>query len=693
MNRRRGSAFAALVLMLMFQYCEIKEPTAPSWDVSFSLPLTKKSYTLMELVEKNQDLLKYYPDGVNKNLIYYSDRKNIDKINVDDNLELSGISDQAGQSIGTIKIGSDSVKSDIGFDWIDQNVQPGTQVQIPTISNVSAAGVFSIADQFSSIKIESGQLDVTFFNHFPSPVTISLNQFSIKNSGSSEIIVQHNQTITIPPKQTVKISNLEITRGITIKNIISLDCFISTTGSNGQNIILPPQSLTIITKFKNIVVTEASAKIPVQDPVVISGSLAIDEFESSPTKFQQVKLESGQLSVVVNNTMDIDGTATITFPQVRTAGGNIFSTTKTINRNQSVNFFNNFSLKDYSIVNSGAATNKISYEVIFNVTPINDYRIIKSSDGINGTFNISTLRIKEFTGQIKPTIISEERTAVSLDVKDIQKKFKYGQLNIRNPILELRLKPSANIEFSINGRIEARNSIGQKSIMNLNSRTMNKSIISMTDSIITLNADSVSSFFKKFSQFPDSIVVYAGGVLNPNYKTISVKRGDYVSGNARFEFPLDLGLQAGEYSDSLEIDLTDDDRDKIKDVNTLIGSLKLSNGIPAQIVFSGRLYDHSNKFIMNFPPKYSDQDSTVLINGASTDLQGNVISKNEQTISIRTAKGDAYKIASAKFLRIKLRINTTMLNNSPVKFKTSDEIKISAYGSTNYHVNPEGGSK
>lgn len=693
MKSRRDLAFASLFLMLIFQYCNIKEPTAPSWDVSFSLPLAKKNYTLMELVEKNQDLLKHYPDGVNKNLIYYSDRKNIDEINIDDNLELSGISDQAQQSIGTIKIGSDSIKSDIGFDWIDQNVQPGTQVQIPPINNSSAAGDFSIADQFSNIKIESGQLDVTFLNHFPNPVSISLNQFTLKNSGSGEIIVRYNQTITIPPKQTVKISNLEITRGITVKNIISLDCFISTTGSNGQSIILPPQSLTIVTKLKNLVVTEASAKIPVQDPVVISGSLVIDEFESSPTKYQQVKLESGLLSIVVNNTIDIDGTATITFPEVRTAGGNIFSTTKSINRNQSVSFFNNFSLKDYSILSSGAATNKISYEVIFKATPTNDYRIIKSSDGIIGSLTLSTLKIKEFTGQLKPTIISEERTAVSLDVKDIQKKFKYGQLNIRNPILELRLKPSSNIEFSINGRIEARNSIGQKSAMNLNSRTMNKSIISRSDSIIILNADSVSSFFRKFTQFPDSIIVYAGGIVNPNYKNISVKMGDIVSGSAQFEFPLDLGLQAGEYSDSLEIDLTNDDRDKINNVNTLIGSLKLSSGIPAQIIFSGRLYDHSNKYIMNFPPKYSDQDSTIIINGASTDLQGNVITNNVQTISVRTAKGDAQKIASAKFLRIKLRINTTMLNNSPVKFKTSDEIKISVYGSTNYHVNPDGGSK
>lgn len=693
MKSRRSLAFAALFLMLIFQYCDIKEPTAPSWDVSFSLPLAKKNYTLMELVDKNTDLLKYYPDGANKNLIYYSDSKSIDKINVDDDLEINGVSDQAGETIGTIKIGADSVRSDVGFNWIDQSIQPGAQTQIPQISNSSAVGDFTIADQFSNLKIESGQLDVSFLNHFPSPVSISLNQFSLKNFGSGEIIVQYNQTITIPPKQTVRISNLEITKGITVKSRISLDCFISTTGSNGQTIILPSQSITIVTKFKNLIVTEASAKIPAQDPVVISGSMALDEFESNPTKFQLVKLESGQLSIVVNNTMDIDGTATITFPEVRTPGGNIFSTTKSINRNQSINFFNNFSLKDYSIVSSGAATNKISYEVIFNVIPSSDYRIIKSSDGINGSFNISTLRIKEFTGQLIPTIISEERSAVSLDVKDIQKKFKYGQLNIRNPILELRLKPSANIEFSINGRIEARNSIGQKSIMNLNSRTMNKSIISRTDSIITLNADSVSNFFKKFSQFPDSIIVYAGGVVNPNYKTISVKKGDYVSGSARFEFPLDLGLQGGEYSDSLEIDLTNDDRDKIKNVNTLIGSLKLSNGLPAQIVFSGRLYDQSNRFIMNFPPKYSDQDSIIIINGASTDLQGNVISKNEQTISIKTAKGDAQKIASAKFLRIKLRINTSLLNNGPVKFKTSDEIKISAYGTTNYHVNPEGGSK
>jgi len=266
----------------------------------------------------------------------------------------------------------------------------------------------------------------------------------------------------------------------------------------------------------------------------------------------------------------------------------------------------------------------------------------------------------------------------------------FQQINLKNPKIELRLQTTANLEFSITGRIEARNSSGEKSIMTLSSRTMDKTVISQTDSIITLNADSVSNFFKKFSSFPDSLVVYAGGTVNPNYKIVSISKTDQVIGRGLLEFPLEFGLSGGEFYDSVKVDFKNDDRDKIKDVNSLGASVIITNGIPASLNFTAKLYDQSNNFLTYFPPKYQDQDTVISVNGAGVDANGNVISNTIQNVTVKTLKSEIDKISKAYYMRIKVRFNTSGLGSQAVKFKTDNFIKFLASGSTNYHINPKG---
>jgi len=97
---------------------------------------------------------------------------------------------------------------------------------------------------------------------------------------------------------------------------------------------------------------------------------------------------------------------------------------------------------------------------------------------------------------------------------------------------------------------------------------------------------------------------------------------------------------------------------------------------------------------MDFPPKYDNQDTIITIGGAIIDSDGNVISDREQIIRVKasTAVGetetDIQKIARAKYMRIKLRINTSLENNLPVRFKTDNRIQIKVAGTTKYSITP-----
>lgn len=548
--QRHSRIFCALVFMFLtalIQSCNINtNPTAPNWDVSLNVPIANKSYTMFDILENKSSTIQHYTDVTNGNLLYYSNIQQMDKIVLSDKLK----SDSPGVN-GAISINSDSVTSDIDFSWISPPVSPGMQIVLPPIPETNVTGNFSLADQFETIKIESGLIDLEITNYFPSPVRITLRNIVLKNAGSGEIIAQISTPIEILPLQTAKVNSIPISSGVIVKNQLSLESKISSTGSNGQQITLPANSLRIKTRYRKLMVSE-------------------------------------------------------------------------------------------------------------------------------------------YTGQLKPTVLEKTRSAVSLDVKDIQKKLQFQQINLKNPKIELRFRSTANVEFSIDGSIEARNAIGQRSVMSLSSRTLNTTLISQTDSIITFNADSVSNFFNKFSQFPDSIIVFTGGTVNPNHKTISLNKNDQVTISSKMEFPFEFGLSGGEFSDSVKVDLSNDDRNQIKDINSLGAALKITNGIPASFSFTAKLYDQNKNFLMYFPPKYSDQDTVVSVNGAVVDANGNVTSNTIQNVTVKTLKSEVDKISKASFMRVRIRFSTSGSGNQAVKFKTDNMIKFLASGSTNYHINPKG---
>jgi hypothetical protein len=289
---------------------------------------------------------------------------------------------------------------------------------------------------------------------------------------------------------------------------------------------------------------------------------------------------------------------------------------------------------------------------------------------------------------------------VAFDVKDLQNKVQFQQINLSSTNIHIKLHvdnllPGTQFKFGIDQNvswIKAKNSTESYSLP-LNSTTLDKTIITQSDSVVTFNSNSMSTFFKQFTHLPDSIIVNVGGTLNPDYGTISMTNQNNISGSSDIEIPLIVGIAGGLVSDSVSIDLSQDDRNKIKDLNSMSASVNITNGIPIALSFSGKLFDENNKFLMNFPPKHSDQDTVINIAGAVTDNNGNVTTKTASTSSFSLISNQTMNettlLSSAKYLRIYLNINTTNgTNNRPVILKTTNDINITLFGSTDYQVKP-----
>jgi hypothetical protein len=689
--RKPVGILLVLVLILFVQSCGIKSPTAPSWDIALNLPLVDTTYSILDMIKNDSSIVK--PDYTKQGLLVYNTVKEVEKIEVSDKLTVDGFSTNTSKQIGSISINGDSTKADIGFDWSQHlsGLPPGTQVPILAENNRAVSADLAAINQFQSAKFESGTIIIEIKNNFAEHVTLTIDGLTIKNSATNEIVAQTTAQLVVPPNSSRSFPPISFNTNVTVKNQLKFETTVSISGSGTNLVTVPQTAFSVTTKFSTLSVSEASAKIPQQNPVTIDSSIIMDETSAQPTKFKKVLIATGTINITLRNNLDVDANVTMEIANLKNASDIKFSVSKTILRKSTTKYVDNVSLTDYSLVSlDNNPTNKINYKVTFTSQASSDYRTINKTDDFQATVDFSSLGIKEFDGVVKPTALDETRSAINLDTKELQKKFGFHQINFNNPLIELHLVPSAGakINFKIDGRLEAQNELGEKSILFLNANTMDKTTITETDSVIKLNSDSVSNFFKKFTRLPDSIFVIAGGTLNANYQQVTVTNTSYVSGSSKIELPLDLGISDGLFADSVKMDFDIDKQKRIRDLNTSDINLILTNGLAVSFTFTGKMYDSTNTLLMYFPPKHIDQDTAITVSGGVTDANGNVITKTTQSVAVKIASGESDLIARAKYMRIFIKLNTSRSNNLPVKFKTKDDIRIESFGGVNYRVNP-----
>jgi len=685
------------IITLIFQSCNIKQPTAPSWGVTFNLPIAKKYYTLSDIIQKKSSLISNYTSGTNKDILYYSNVKAIDDIIIKNNLKVDGTSQTVSNTLGLISIKDDSVSTSLGYSWLSSSLQAGNLATIPNSSNLPINNTdFSMANQFSSITINSGALVISISNNFPYPVSLTINSLSIINKSNGSIVYQSTPNKTIPYLTTVVLPTYQFTANTLVESNLQ---FVGNVSINGNNtvITLPAYSIKVISKFTNLKLSQAVAKIPEQD-VLINGNFTFDEGIAQPTKISKIVIDSGTLNGSVTNNSNIDAQATITLNNFYTPGNVILTKTLLIPHKQTVSVFTSQSLQGYSVSNS-VPTNIISYSVAVKTMETSNSTSVLSTDSFSGNFSIGTLYLQQITGQLKPASVNPTLSSVAFDVKDLQNKVQFQQINLSSTNIQIKLHvknivAGTQFKFGIDQNvswIKAKNSTESYSLP-LNSTILDKTIITQSDSVITFNSASMSTFFKQFTHLPDSIIVNVGGTLNPNYETISVTNQNNISGSSDIEIPFIVGIVGGQVTDSVSVDLSQDDRKKIKDLNSISSQIKITNGIPVALSFRGKLFDENNKFLMNFPPKHSDQDTVINIAGVVTDNNGNVTTKIETTSNISLISNQTVSetalLSNAKYLRLYLNISTTRINNQPVIFKTSNDLSITVFGSTDYQVKP-----
>ena len=654
----------------------------PRYDVELYIPLTDTTYTIADAIE-DDSTISVSKDPQTLGMLYFEQVNEISTFKVENNLSINDFSTRFSKKIGSVKI-NDVKPVKIGImveDWAN-GVSSGSQMVFPE-NKGDLVVPFKKIEQFESVTLESGILTVSLLNRLP--VEIQLQGITIKNAVGGEIIatVPKSQPIVLQPNDSAKV-NFDL-GGKTVKDSLVYEGTIYTPGSGGQTVTIPSDAGTEIkVSFRDLAISSVTAVLPEQDPFTKTGTVTMDD----STYLQEAVFDSGSFSITFDNNLDLDIRLDLQIDNLKKANGDSYSISLVLGRKEQHKVISEPSLSGWSIISTGAqATNELSYSITVTALPSNAPRSLSKDDSISVAVDFKNIVLRSVTGKIKPTTFSITQSDFDMDMGDVKDKFGYSQINLNDPAIILDLSSSAKMQFMLDASIDATNGTQTKSLA-----LHNVLIDSPGDTRIDLRDYGLKDFLNGFlNELPNHFEFSGSAIVNPNYEVGSVSKDDSIAGSVEIRIPLDVGIEGGNFKDTVNIDPSDMDTTNIDNMNYVELTLEIKNAIPVSIVFTGKFFDLSGNYLFNLPPEGSSSDS-LIIPPPTVGNDGFVSSPgvNKQTIKLTGAEAKSF-LKGGKII-MQLGLFTPPAGNvKPVKFRDKDWISLKAYAKASVRVETNDG--
>lgn len=196
---------------------------------------------------------------------------------------------------------------------------------------------------------------------------------------------------------------------------------------------------------------------------------------------------------------------------------------------------------------------------------------------------------------------------------------------------------------------------------------------------VTLMFDNTNHDVNEFlSKAPDSIQIKSEMIINPFYESGEILANDSITFSSKIDAWSRFTLTDAEWTDTFEVDISRDVRDKLKNGKNFNLTFYSENRIPFECFLTGLLVDSLYRPLFYLTKDLIRQnDSTLLLNGAFTDLSGFVTAPRYQTITIPLNVSEIQKFRNAYYLIQKFSVSTTDRRLAIVRAKDSFKIKIS----------------
>jgi hypothetical protein len=209
--------------------------------------------------------------------------------------------------------------------------------------------------------------------------------------------------------------------------------------------------------------------------------------------------------------------------------------------------------------------------------------------------------------------------------------------------------------------------------------------------IFTQTNTNLSDFLSKF---PDVITVGSKVILDnitPN-SAGAVSNKDSIRFNIDLSAPLIISVADAGFTDTLDVDLSDNDREDIVKSNSANLTVEIQNSIPLGLISRCTFTD------INYNPLFSlknsaDNKNEFLISPASVDVNGIPINPVDTRLYCTLVGEDFEKLKKAEFIIYELKIRSSGSTSNTfgpfVQVRAKDWLKFRIYGGINYNLDLE----
>lgn len=685
----RGQCFVFLIVpSILLLSCIQKplSPVAPNWDVQFSVPLVDTTRTVMEIVEKDTSLWQRNPVT---NLIYYNFREFIGTDTVGDRMKMFPDNMRFKVTIGALRISD--FQSQQNIQVLPDTTYPG----IPPMT-VSAPRVQTgSGGAFQSLTFETGTAQLTITNNLP--IEISFPNPILVTDGTGETVASFLIPGSIAPNggsasDSSDLAGRSVDSTIRVSSAPTLDSItISTPGSPTPVTIDSTNRLRVEVRFTNITVSSARANIPPQR--VFSRDSARFVADDS-TLVDSAFFKSGTFSIEMKNWLDLTVTARLRLPNLQyISDSRVFDSSVVLQPQDSI-------LIPINIAQFKAAS--------LTGSPTNLFWYTAQLDSVHGSPG-TVSRYDSMTAVVIPgteLIVKSARIVIEpipLNV-DTTYKLRLGSLPTNFSLDSLFLPQAAFLMDSLLTPVEARIDTPLFAQVRDSAAMINVDTVRYRGAPLVfqppvsqgrLRVDSSNSnIIQVMSQFvaqqqggarlPDSVHVKGSATLNPVYDLTPRTIADVTRIKGRFdvEFPLNIGMRNGIYADSAnlagKIGIEQSDIDRFQRGSLTI---EVGNSLPASLKLDLSLRKDSVT-VTQLPLVITD---SILVAAAGVGADGFSNQTARRLISLNLSRQDIINLVEAKYLRFRIRVNTTTGVPS-VKFRTTDSVRLRISGTLIFHV-------
>jgi len=626
--------------VLLFFQCSLKTPTAPSWNTRLTIPLVKKSYDMVTLVEKmNEPSLRIDSLG---NLFFHIE-EDLDTIRLWGRLVCDSVTKNFKDTLGTIKIIPSESKQAIF--WITDffSGEPGI---VPPGSATTETDLDTFTT-FYQVTIQQAHASLAVTNH------LGLDLDSLKFDIIDRLSSQTKKTTIIPGgiRDGDSILQKLTFADETFSNQFTIRVSIHTPG--GFLPSLEDKYLSFDFSIDSLTASQGIVKIPsfdltTEEEIVLPSSHAIDS----------AKIRSGNLFLDLYNFTNILADMEVDFPEFENKG-EILKANRIIPASGHSNI--ELPLDGYSF--KPLSGNSIKAQIQIRIHGSGDQLVFfNSSDSVTASADLSKITFSQISGKLEPTVV---------DIGEIQRDLDLPQgfenAHVKNASLSLEVHNGVNFPAKLSATIE-----GDKR-QRLELKGDIEAGTPWATAVTTIQEDNLDPLL---NPVPQRITITGQIICGDGISSGIVNEEDFFFGEIKITSPVELILDSCQVQiDADSYSVNDDVRSLIEDqVNSSKAIFKIESHLPLDA--KALIFVSKNKEnIFSFPDLVI---GPVDVPRGELDQNGVVVNSriSESTISLDREKLQVFT-NSPFYIAGKLDFPGT--GGNTIKALATDFIQITSY--------------